>query len=55
MGIHLGDVVVILGAGPIGLMHVALAKLSGASKIIVSDLNEKQTQCCPAMRCLPCG
>ncbi|WP_288494884.1 zinc-dependent dehydrogenase [uncultured Pantoea sp.] len=42
VGIHLGDVVVILGAGPIGLMHVALAKRSGASKIIVSDLNENR-------------
>jgi L-iditol 2-dehydrogenase len=32
-----GDVVVVQGAGPIGLMNVACAKLSGASKLIVVD------------------
>ena len=31
-----GDTVVVLGAGPIGLLHVALAKLSGATQILVS-------------------
>jgi L-iditol 2-dehydrogenase len=38
--IQLNDTVVVIGAGPIGLMHVQLAKLSGASKIIVSELLE---------------
>ncbi|MBP1154134.1 MULTISPECIES: zinc-dependent dehydrogenase [unclassified Paenibacillus] len=38
--IQLNDTVVVVGAGPIGLMHVQLAKLSGASKIIVSELIE---------------
>jgi L-iditol 2-dehydrogenase len=33
-----GDVVLILGAGPIGLMHVFAAKAAGAAKILVSDL-----------------
>ncbi len=33
-----GDVVLILGAGPIGLMHVLAAKAAGAAKILVSDL-----------------
>lgn len=32
-----GDRVVILGCGPIGLLHVKLARLSGASRIIVSE------------------
>lgn len=32
-----GDVVVILGAGPIGLLHVKLARLRGAKHIIVSQ------------------
>jgi threonine dehydrogenase-like Zn-dependent dehydrogenase len=32
-----GDVVVVVGAGPIGLLHVQLARLSGASKVIVAD------------------
>ncbi|WP_127657444.1 zinc-dependent dehydrogenase [Alexandriicola marinus] len=34
-----GDVVVIIGAGPIGLLHVLLARLRGAVRIIVSDPN----------------
>lgn len=42
VGIKLGDTVVIIGAGPIGLMHIMLAKLSGATKIIVSELNEQR-------------
>lgn len=32
-----GDTVVVLGAGPIGLLHVLLAKRAGASKVIVSQ------------------
>lgn len=44
VGIELGDTVVILGAGPIGLMHVMLAKLSGATTVIVSELNEKRRE-----------
>ena len=32
-----GDSVVILGAGPIGLLHVKLARFSGARKVIVSE------------------
>lgn len=38
--VGLGDVVVILGAGPIGLMHLQLAKGAGASQVIVSEPNE---------------
>ena len=37
--IKIGDTVVVNGAGPIGLMHVSLAKLKGA-KVIVTDLNK---------------
>ena len=33
-----GDTVVVVGAGPIGCMHVALAKLLGADKTILIDL-----------------
>ena len=33
-----GDVALILGAGPIGVMHVLAAKAAGAAKILVSDL-----------------
>lgn len=37
--VGVGDTVVILGAGPIGLMHAALARLSGAVQVIVSEPN----------------
>jgi 2-desacetyl-2-hydroxyethyl bacteriochlorophyllide A dehydrogenase len=35
---EMGDRVLVVGAGPIGLMHVQLARLSGAGLIIVADL-----------------
>lgn len=34
---QVGDVVVVLGAGPIGLLHAALARHGGAAQVIVSD------------------
>jgi L-iditol 2-dehydrogenase len=34
-----GDVVVIVGAGPIGCMHISIAKSKGASKVILADLS----------------
>lgn len=44
VGVHMGDVVVILGAGPIGILHVKLARFSGARNIIVSEPNELRRQ-----------
>jgi L-iditol 2-dehydrogenase len=41
--IHLGDQVVVLGCGPIGLMFVRLAKMSGAY-VIATDLIEGRLQ-----------
>ncbi len=35
--IRIGDTVLIIGAGPIGLMHLQLARASGATQIIVSE------------------
>jgi len=35
--IGVGDVVVVIGAGPIGLMHLQLSRLAGARKLIVSE------------------
>ncbi|OXS74202.1 zinc-dependent dehydrogenase [Domibacillus enclensis] len=35
--VKLGDVVVIVGGGPIGLMHVQLSKIAGARKVILSE------------------
>lgn len=37
-----GDVVLIVGAGPIGIMHLLLARLSGASSVIVSEIIEER-------------
>lgn len=37
VGVHLGDVIVVLGAGPIGILHVKLARLAGARTILVSE------------------
>ncbi|MCL2059291.1 MAG: alcohol dehydrogenase catalytic domain-containing protein [Oscillospiraceae bacterium] len=45
-GVEPGDTVVIIGAGAIGLMHAKLAKLSGAAKIIMSDLSADRLSLC---------
>lgn len=37
--IGLGETVVMFGAGPIGLMHIMLANLSGAGKVIAVDVH----------------
>jgi L-iditol 2-dehydrogenase len=39
-GVAEGDVVVILGAGPIGCLHVRLARARGAEKVILADVNQ---------------
>jgi len=38
--IKIGDAVVIIGAGPIGLIHIQLAKIKGATNVICVDLKE---------------
>jgi len=38
------SIVCILGAGPIGLMHIILSKVFGAQKIIVSEMIEKRQE-----------
>ncbi|MGG1573450.1 zinc-dependent dehydrogenase [Fictibacillus sp. NRS-1165] len=35
--VKMGDVVVIIGGGPIGLMHVQLAKIAGARSVVLSE------------------
>jgi len=40
--IAVGDVVVIVGSGPIGLLHLQLAGLSGASRVIVADIRAQR-------------
>ena len=39
VGVRIGDVVTVLGAGPIGILHVKLARFAGARRIIVSEPN----------------
>lgn len=43
-GIKAGQKVCVVGGGAIGLIMVQLAKLSGASKIVLSEPNEKRRQ-----------
>ncbi len=38
--VHPGEVVVVLGAGPIGLLFIQMFKASGVGKIIVSEISE---------------
>jgi L-iditol 2-dehydrogenase len=42
--VKLGDTVAIIGAGPIGLLHLQTAKKMGAEKIIISDLVDERLQ-----------
>lgn len=37
VGVRGGDVVVVMGAGPIGIMHMKLARFRGATRVIVSE------------------
>ncbi len=39
LGVGLKDTVAVIGTGPIGIMHASLARLQGAQKIIVLDVN----------------
>jgi L-iditol 2-dehydrogenase len=45
-GIRPGDRVLIIGAGPIGLMHAKLARLGGAAKVVLNDLSEERLAIC---------
>lgn len=44
LSIKPGDTVVVIGAGPIGLMHVMLAKASGAKCVIISEPADKRRE-----------
>lgn len=39
-GLQVGDTVAIIGAGPIGLLTLAVANAAGARKTLISDLNQ---------------
>jgi len=41
-GIGAGDTVLVFGAGPIGLLHVAVARAAGAADVLVSEPNPER-------------
>lgn len=43
-GVKTGDTVLVVGAGPIGMSSVLVARAFGASKILVTDINAKRTE-----------
>lgn len=45
-GIGPGDRVLVVGAGPIGLMHARLARTAGAKEVLISDLNLERARAC---------
>jgi L-iditol 2-dehydrogenase len=40
--IHPGDTVLVIGAGPIGIMHAKLALMAGAAKVFMNDLSAER-------------
>jgi L-iditol 2-dehydrogenase len=40
--VRVGDTVLVAGAGPVGLLHIALASASGASLIVCSEPSERR-------------
>jgi L-iditol 2-dehydrogenase len=43
-GVTLGDTVTIIGAGPIGLLHLLVAKKRGAERVIMTDLVDERLE-----------
>jgi L-iditol 2-dehydrogenase len=41
-----GETVLIIGAGPIGLMHAKMAQAAGAEKIMINDLSQERLELC---------
>ncbi len=46
IAIRPGDRVLIIGAGPIGLMHAKLARMGGAGRIFLNDLSAERLEAC---------
>jgi len=42
--VKLGDAVAIIGAGPIGLLHIQTAKKMGAEKVVISDFIDERLE-----------
>lgn len=49
IGVRSGDRVLIIGGGPMGLAHIALSQLAGASAVIVSEPDPARRQLAGAM------
>jgi len=47
--IAVGENVLIVGAGPIGIMHAMFARLAGAAKIILCDLSQERLVQCQSL------
>ena len=41
-----GNTVLIFGAGPIGFMHAKIARMAGAAKVMLSDINDYRLSAC---------
>ncbi|MBU8913352.1 MAG: alcohol dehydrogenase catalytic domain-containing protein [Spirochaetales bacterium] len=48
-GVHPGDNVVILGAGPVGLLAAAILKRNGAGTVVLSEPSEDRARLAPKM------
>jgi L-iditol 2-dehydrogenase len=44
LGIQPGETVLVMGAGPIGILHIKLAQLRGAGKVLVSELQPSRLE-----------
>jgi L-iditol 2-dehydrogenase len=43
-----GDTVLVIGAGPIGLMHAKLALMGGAARVFMNDISQERLDLCVA-------
>jgi L-iditol 2-dehydrogenase len=48
-GVGTGDTVVVIGSGPIGCLHVRLARARGAARVILVDLNPERLAAAAAL------
>ena len=46
--VSMGDRVMIIGAGPVGCIHTALARVRGADKVFVADINDDRLKAAEA-------
>jgi len=42
IGIYPGDTVLVIGSGPIGIMHCLIALMAGATQVFISDISEER-------------